>query len=305
MNINQFECFISLAQYLNFTKASRAMHITQPAFSRYISNLEEELGIILFYRDKRSVTLTEAGKVFLEEVKKMIHHLNNGIINAKQVQSGKSCTLKVGFIGPFASCFLPKLLENIQKNHPNIGLKISEYSHSNLIEAIRNNELDVAFTASFQLDSIADVTWKTIYEDCYHVVLHRDHPLAYKDTVNLQELSREPCVFMNPKDWFQGYKRVENICLKHGFSPIVVSEEQYITSVMTLVECKVGYAILPKVFKVLAPPGVRFIKIEKFNELSEEVIAWKKSNANPSLHVFIDELEKLIPYIKQVYDKLN
>ncbi|MBV7276430.1 LysR family transcriptional regulator [Clostridium sp. PL3] len=304
MNVNQFECFVSLAQYLNFTKASRAMHITQPAFSRYISNLEDELGIILFYRNKRSVELTEAGKVFLEEVKKMLHHLNNGIINAKQVQNRKSQTLKVGFIGPFASYFLPKLLTNIRNTHPNVGLKISEYSHSNLIESIRNNEVDVAFTASFQLESIADITWKTIYEDCYNVVLHREHPLACNDTVNLKDLSREPCIFMNSKEWSQGYKRVENICLKHGFSPIVVSEEQYITSVMTLVECRVGYAILPKVFQILASPELRFIKIEKFNEVSEEVIAWKKNNSNPCIPIFIDEVEKMIPYIRQVYDNL-
>ncbi|WP_411682163.1 LysR family transcriptional regulator [Clostridium thailandense] len=121
MNINQFECFVSLAQYLNFTKASRVMHITQPAFSRYISNLEDELGIVLFHRNKRSVVLTEAGKVFLEDVKRMLRHLNNGIINAKQVQNRKSQILKIGFIGPFASYFLPKLLDNIRNTHPNIG----------------------------------------------------------------------------------------------------------------------------------------------------------------------------------------
>jgi len=299
MNINQLECFISLAETLNFTKASRLMYITQPLFSRQISSLEEELEVTLFYRNKRSVILTDSGKVFLEEAKEIIHHYNNGIIRARQVENGKEGSIKIGFLGPAARPFLPKLVKKIRTKYPNIALKFSEYSHSSITEAIRENEVDVAFTVLEALQSIENLTWKLIYDDCLCVALHKEHHLARNKTINLKDLAKEPFVSMNRKDWGQGYNRVEKICLEHGFSPVIVAEERYLSSLLTLVECEVGYGIVPKSFQKVASKDLSFINIEKFTEPDKVVVAWKNNNNNPFISQFIEEVESLIPYIKE------
>lgn len=299
MNIKQLECFISLAETLSFTKASRQMYITQPSFSRHISSLEDELGIVLFYRNKRAVMLTDAGKVFLEEAKKVIYHYNNGIIRARQVERGKEGRIKIGFLGPAARPFLPKLVKNFRTKYPNIALELSEYSHSSITEAIIGDEVDVAFTVLVALNSIEDLEWKHIYDDCLCVVLHREHHLANKGSINLKDLAKEPFVSMNRKDWGQGYNRVEKICLEYGFSPIIVSEERYLSSLLTLVECEVGYGIVPKSFQKVASKDLRFINIEKLNESDKVVAAWKKYNNNPFMPQLIEEVEKLIPYIQE------
>lgn len=300
MNINQLECFISLAETLSFTKSARQMYITQPSFSRHISSLEEELEVTLFFRNKRAVMLTDSGKVFLEEAKKIIYHYNNGILRVRQVENGKEGSIKIGFLGPAARPFLPKLIKKIRNKYPSISLKFSEYSHSSITEAIRNNEIDIAFTVLVALQSIEDLVWKYIYNDCLCVVLHKEHYLANKDTIDLKELANEPFVSMDRKDWRQGYNRVEKICLEHGFSPVIVAEERYLSSLLTLVECEVGYGIVPRCFQKVASKDLSFINIEKFNEPDEVVVAWKKSNNNMFIPMFIEEVEKFIPYINEI-----
>ncbi|MBS4024073.1 MAG: LysR family transcriptional regulator [Clostridia bacterium] len=293
MDIKQLECFVSLANTLNFTKSSTLMYISQPAFSRHITKLEEELGTVLFHRDKRSVTLTPFGEVFLEEAEKMIMHYNNGITLAKQAESGLFGSLKIGFHNFTLDEFLPSLITSFRSSFPNIGLILNGYSHSELSEAIRNGKVDFVYTASNELPRISGITSKIIAKHSFCAVMHQDHPLAANTRINAADLKNEPFILMDRKESAQGHNINMQICLNHGFSPLVVSYARFVTTVLVLIDCKVGISILPNSFKNLASPRIRFVPLENIDSF-REIVAWKKDNPNPCMPYFIDELQKVL-----------
>jgi DNA-binding transcriptional LysR family regulator len=299
MDLKQLECFVSLANTLNFTKSSALMYISQPALSRHITKLEEELGTILFHRDKRSVTLTPFGQAFLEEAEKIIMHYNNGITLAKQAESGLFGSLKIGFHNFTLDDFLPSLITSFRSNYPDIGLILSGYSHSELSEAIRNGKVDFVYTASNELPRISGITSKIIAKHSFCAVMHHNHPLAAKASINAGDLKNEPFILMDRKESAQGYNIITQICLNHGFSPIVVSYARFVTTVLVLIECQAGISILPSSFKNLASAKVCFVPLENVDSF-REIVAWKKDNPNPCMPFFIDQLYKVLSSADQV-----
>jgi DNA-binding transcriptional LysR family regulator len=291
VTINQIEFFVSLAKFLNFTKASRAMHITQPAFSRQISNMEEELGIVLFQRNKRSVQLSVAGNAFIREAEKVLIHYNKGIVMAQQAKAGQLGSINIGFLESLAKLFLPDFISNFRDNNPDIHLKFDEFDHTSLAESLRNYEVDIAFTTSEGINLISNITWKSIFVDYHCVVMHRDHPLASNDSINITSLANESFILMNPRNSDQGNNASIQMCLDHGFYPKVVSEASFINSLLFLVDCKEGIAFLPKHLQYMASPNIRFIKLENCTTPIEVIAAWKRNNSNPCLRRFIDEIE--------------
>src|SRR5690349_13671033 len=99
MELRQLHYFVAVAEELNFSRAAERLRITQPPLSLQIQNLEKELGFPLFYRNNRQVELTDAGKLFLDEVRKIFDHLDRAVQNAKRTHHGKLGTLNVGFVG--------------------------------------------------------------------------------------------------------------------------------------------------------------------------------------------------------------
>ncbi|MBP2654606.1 MAG: LysR family transcriptional regulator [Firmicutes bacterium] len=294
MTIYQLELFVTLAHALNFTKASRLMHITQPAFSRHISSLEEELGIILFDRNKRSVELTAPGKVFLSETKKLLRHYNKGIMLAQQANTGQSGNLSLGFLESTSSFFMPNFIRGFHDTYPKIHLKFDEFNHIDLNEALSTNEVDVAFTTATGIDLIPHIAKKLLFEDYHYIAMHRDHPLASKDSINLSLLEKEPFVIMHPHHSDQGYYFAMQICITHGFTPMIAAEARFINSLLFLIDCKIGIGLLPKHLQHFASPNLRFIPIENHTDPIEVVVAWKNNNSNPCLVHFIKELENYL-----------
>ncbi|MCH5138876.1 LysR family transcriptional regulator [Clostridiaceae bacterium UIB06] len=292
MNTHQLECFILLAKSLNFTKASKAMYITQPAYSRIISNLEEDIGAELFTRDKRSVKLTAAGKTFLEEAEKMMYHYNNSIIKVRQSKEGYLGSLKIGFLEASLHGFLPGFINFFRKKYPNISLVMADNRHTALLNELYNDKVDIAFTNTAGLIETNDLVFKTVYEDYYCAVLPLDHPNANNNTIELLNLRDEHFILMNRNASAQSNNRITNICLSHGFIPKVVANANTVTALLTLVSCGMGISVLLHSLEYLAQDNIKFLRIERNNDPIQVVAAYKKANNNPCTPIFIKALDE-------------
>lgn len=124
--------------------------------------------------------------------------------------------------------------------------------------------------------------------------MHQDHPLAERKSINIEELAQESFVMLERQESSQGFDLLLAACANHGFSPNVVNQASRIEAVLMMVDAEFGITMLPKYFQSYWPPSLRFIDIEG-DDLKVDILAsWKKMNQNPSLSLFIEELEMLL-----------
>ena len=142
MNIQQLKNIVALSEKLNFTRAAEEMNIVQPAFSRQIKQLEEEIGVRLFDRNKRNVSLTVAGSFFIDESKKILNQLNKAVLETAKIDKGESGEIRIGFTHSALQTTLPKLLKSIRKYLPDLKIVLKEINNQDHYSALLNDELD-------------------------------------------------------------------------------------------------------------------------------------------------------------------
>ncbi|SCY96349.1 LysR family transcriptional regulator [Alkaliphilus peptidifermentans] len=293
MDIRQLRYFISVAEHLSFTEASKQLFVAQSAVSQQIADLEKKIGVQLFIRNKRSVRLTNAGTVLFKEAVNLVNKTEEAIEKTRQADLGIVGNLKVGFIGYTEKNFLPYLIRHFRRNYPKVELQLNQLNHGMLIEGLKNGELDIGFTLFFGVDNIGGLESKHIFTETISIVMHCDHPLANEDSINLSRLSDENFIALNRHESPQGYNKTLLMCANSGFSPNIVSEPKLIQTVLLLVDSGMGIAILPNSLKLQASSSLHFIDIEGERAKDELVVAWKKSNTNPSIPLFLDEVESV------------
>ena len=292
MNIYDIECFVTLANMLNFTKAAEFMNITQPAFSRHIFSMENELNATLFLRNKRSVILTETGRAFLEESKHILDHYYHGLSKVDKVIKGVIGSIKIGILSEQFHPMLSESICNFRFSYPDINVEILEYTNSAMISALQNNEIDIAFTISPGISIISDIIWKSNMTFEQAVVLPRNHPLASKSCITVLDLKDEDFIFFDTDEFSYVNEITQQICLENNLNPRIIKRASSINSLMTLVECGTGISIVPYHFKDLYLHKVNFIKLTGQLKTVERVFAWRKCNFNPCLPIFLQELMK-------------
>jgi len=293
MNIYQLEAFITLAQVLNYTKASQILHTTQPNLSKMIVNLEQEIGVQLLMRNKRDVHLTPAGRAYYEDVKNILAMHDKALIRAKHTQEGVEGIIDVGFLGTALPGYLPRIINRFRVAHPNIALNLVDYTFTTLIDAIKEEKIDVALTLDRELDNISKLEKKFIFSDCMCLVVHKDHPMAELASVHMNQLDAESFVMMDPKVSMLDFEMVSSMCQAHNFSPHVVTESNTLQNVMIMVECKVGVTILAKHMQQYASRYLRFVPIVGFENFFKIICAWRRG-INPSVGKLIEVIDKCL-----------
>ncbi|MEH7414915.1 LysR family transcriptional regulator [Neobacillus drentensis] len=291
MDLRPLRYFISVAEHLNFTEASKQLYVAQPAVSQQIAYLEKKIGVKLFHRTKHSVQLTEAGTVFLKEAREIIKRLDASFVNARQAEEGLIGTINIGLLSVPVREFLPPLIRKFRKKYPKVNIRLNYYHLGQIIEKLKSDELDIAFTLSLGLQSIGGLEYKTLWTQPHCIILHQDHPLADRTNINIEELVEEPFVMLEREESPPGFDLLLAACANHGFSPNLVNTASQIDAVLMMVDAGIGITILPKYLQLYASPSLRFISIEGDDFKVDVLASWKKKNTNPSLPLFIEELE--------------
>jgi DNA-binding transcriptional LysR family regulator len=293
MEIRQLRYFISVAEQLNFTEAAKRLFVAQPSVSQQIASLERSMDVKLFIRDKHSVKLTPAGKVFLNDAIEIVNKSEEALKRAKKAAIGEVGQLSIGFLNAPVKNFLPDLVKEFRKKYRYIQINLNHYQTGQIVEKLKNDEVDIAFTMSFIPQDLTEWESITLFSQPYCVFMNQEHHLAGKESVSIYDLEQEPFVMLDRKESPQGYDHLFRLFTKHGFLPNIVVQAERIETVLMFVEAGLGIAVLPKHLKVYANPSLRFVEIEEWNHTVDIVVAWKKTNPNPSITLFLDELENI------------
>lgn len=266
MDVQSLRYFVEVARRGGFTRASEALHVTQPAVSKMIKALEEELGTPLLLRERRQVTLTQAGRLVLERAQGVLDSMRVIEEEVVQLTSLRRGRLRLGLPPIVGVTYFPQLLAEFHRAHPGIVLEIREEGSHNIEKLVLDRDLDVGAVV-LPTDEEAFGTLPFV-SDALGVVLHPGHPLAGRRSLPLRDLRDSHFVFYRPDYALHGH--ILDACRRSGFTPEVVSESSHWDFIVELVAANIGVALLPQtICRQLDERRVRSIP------MSDPLIPWK------------------------------
>lgn len=297
MELRHLRYFAAVAQYLNYSEASRRLHVAQPAISQTILDLEDELGAKLLLRTKRSVQLTAAGIAFLREAEEILRRGNEARRLAQRAARGEVGSLGIGFFGTAAAPFLPSLVQSYRRKFPNVELQLYELNPDQQLAAFDDGRIDLGFTRPLPPDRRAEFEEEVVYTDQLVVALPETHPLARQKVIRLTRLAAEPFVQFHRRGAPGLFDEVTACCCRAGFSPRIVNEPNFMATVMTLVESGLGISLIPRCVRSLNRAHVVIRSIVPKSSQIPLCAVWRKSEHNPMLAAFLDILRVAKPQI--------
>ncbi len=298
MELRHLRYFAAVAQYLNYSEASRRLHVAQPAISQTILDLEDELSVKLLLRTKRTVQLTAAGTAFLREAQEILRRATEAQRLAQRAARGEVGILGIGFFGTASGPILPSLVDTYRLKFPDVELRLFELDPDQQLAAFDEGRIDLGFTRTLPSDRRAEFEQEEVYNDQLAIALPAKHPLAKQKVIRLKSLACEPFVQFNRKGAPGLFDEVIATCRRTGFSPRIVNEPNFMATVMTLVESGLGVSLIPRCVRSLNRTHVVIRPITPKSGRIPLCVAWRKSANNPALAAFLDVLRAAIPLIR-------
>ncbi|WP_430473504.1 LysR family transcriptional regulator [Thalassospira lucentensis] len=245
MEIKLLKTFVTVARLKGFSAAARELNTVQPAISRQISDLEEELGVDLFWRSTRAVRLTSAGAVLLREAQEILAHEERVRSTLRRVGDGHVGRLRVGFISSATQAFLPDLIQRFRKHYPGVQVMLLEMTARQQLEAMAQDQIDVAFSRSLPTSAKDTTRSIEIYADQLAAFIPDSHALTKRSGVSLGELAEDPFILFQ-RDGAPGlFDVILSTCLEAGFSPDIVHQPNSMQAVLIGVASGLGVSVAP------------------------------------------------------------
>ena len=285
MEFRHLTTFVSVATYLHFGYAAKALGIAQPHVSRLVQQLEDELGVRLFYRNKRNVRLTETGELFLDEAKSLLRNAELARQRVQQSAEGKRGRLTVSLVQSAMLGVLPKILNRFHAEFPDVTLSALELSAIREVDALRDRLTDVVFTHPPVSNSDIYMSL-SLEEEPLWVVLPKHHPFARREHIDLTDLADEAWVMFPRDDGTDIYDRIIALCQKVGYSPKIVQEARSVQMRVGLVAAGFGVHLVQESWQTMPHPGVVYRPVHPTDTIGLSCY-WRKIDANPVLKRFL------------------
>ena len=287
MNTRALQCFVILAEELNFSRAAERLHIAQPALSQQIRSLEERLGTQLIDRTRRPLHLTEAGQYFWTEARQILSTLEQATLGAAEIGRGKRGWLAIGFTRSSMYSILPPALKAFHHEYPNVELKLFEMLTDEQTDALRDLRIHIGIGR--QPLPIAGCTTIALLRERLVVALALDHPLAKRKSVRVADLADTPLITYPAHQNAQFKRSVLSLYRDAGVTPFVAHQAYEIQTAIALVSAGLGVTFVGEsvsrhgradvVFRHLTGPGA--------SHWSTLAATYRSSDQSPHLRAFL------------------
>ena len=208
MELRHLRYFLAVGEALNFTRAAARLRVAQPALSRQIQDLEDEIGVDLLRRGSRGVMLTPEGRLFLEEVRELLKRTDESVEKVHALVRGEYSEVHVGYRDTSMVEMLPPALAALQKAAPGVKVLLHELSFDELIAGLRNATLELAIILQPTGEQIAGIEFESLHTYPYCVVLTAGHPFARLKSVALEKVAAEPLISLRRQDYREYLNRI-------------------------------------------------------------------------------------------------
>lgn len=242
MELAQLRYFVTIAETSSFTEAARRLHVSQPALSYQIKQLEHELGVRLFDRTSRKVSLSSDGRTFLPLARGVLSKADEAAKVMEDRLGVETGEVALGTIPTVGTHVVPHVLATFRRHFPGVKIGILEKGSVELETAVLDGAIDVAIASGLTRPEALAV--QPLVEEDLVLVVPLDHPLAFRPSVSLRELGNEQ--FILPGDSFTLSAQVVEACRHAGFAPSVAYHSGTLASVLSFVSHELGVAIVPR-----------------------------------------------------------
>jgi DNA-binding transcriptional LysR family regulator len=292
MELRHLRYFVSVAEALSFTRAAETLHTAQPSLTRQIKDLEEELGVRLLNRTKQQVTLTDEGRSFLPDAKRILALTAETIGSVRRLHSGEVRALNVGYVSNVFFDFLPRTLASLHKSFPAVSVNLFDISCGEQFRALEDGKLDLGFVGLHAPIALRGLEFRTIASYKTLVALPQDNPLAGKTTVDLKALASMFFIGMSEAS-YPGYRGwLTKTCEAAGFTPKVLQDVDLERTMIHAVAAGLGVAFVPEQLKRLEHDNVVFRSLSP-KVGTEGCVAWRSENPSAALKAYVKIVEQM------------
>ncbi len=291
VELKHLTSFVAVADQLSFVRAAVQLHISQPALTGQIQKLEEELGVQLLARNRRTVKLTDVGTIFLEEARATLARARQAADRAQKAARGEFGRLKIAFVSSAALEIVPGIVIEFRKQHPEVALDLINIQTANQVEGLLEKTLDIGFVRLPLSNDQLSIT--IIHREKFVVILPKEHRLAKEKQLRAAQLREEPFVAYGRR-WAPGFfDSVMQICNREGFSPNIVQETGEMYTAIALVGAGAGIAILPQSVVRAQSRNIVMKPLSKSTEHSEIALATRAGNNSSLVESFVSVARKV------------
>ena len=261
MELRHLRYFVAVAEEENVTRAAARLHVSQPPLSRQIRDLEGELGIALFEHKAKSVRLTEAGRVFLNEARAVLSRAIEAVQVAKAVGEGKAGEIHVGYAPSLTVEILPRALRNFQESNPGVRVQLHDLSTQAMLQGLQEGKLHVALMIQVSKSALDRIRFEELERYAVCAAMHPAHPLARAKKVALQKIANERLIAYTLVDYPEYHAWLLEVFEPMKRSPVIAEEHDSSTSLIASVEAGRGVALVQQGFNCLAGPRLKVCPI--------------------------------------------
>lgn len=290
MDLRHLRYFVVLAEELHVTRAAERLGIRQPPLSIQIKQVEHEVGAPLFRRLSRGVELTEIGRTFLIDAKRVLALMEQAVTTAQSRARGQIGALRVGFGGAtYLPPEVPAAILRYREHYPDVALTPIQSNTPALITALQSGETDVAFIRP-PCDLGPDLCLEPFLVEEMVAVLPTHHRLGGRRPVDLKHLAGETFILF-PREVGPGlHDSIIGACRLAGFSPHLGQAASQIVSAVPMVSAGFGVSVVPRSVMTLDVPGVSYCRLKNRTLTAPISFAWRKADRSPTLAHFIRSL---------------
>lgn len=261
MEIKTLKSFVAVATCKNFSAAARELNTVQPAISRHITDLEDELGVRLFWRNTREVKITPAGESLLHDAKDILANEVAARQKAQRAALGKTGRLRIGYLGPACFTFIPNLVQTYASRYPEVEIELREMTVRQQLEAFDAGLLDVGFSRKLPKSYEKGFSVEDIYVDTLTTVIPSTHSLANLKSIRLGQLESDPFILYSRHEAAGLFDQIIHVFQKEKIVPTITSQPENMQVLLTEVAAGLGVSVVPACIEKLYTKGCVFIPL--------------------------------------------
>jgi DNA-binding transcriptional LysR family regulator len=295
MELRQLRYFVAVGEEQHYGRAAQRLRVAQPALSRQIQNLEEEIDFELFERLPRGVKINAAGKLFLEDARRILQELNDATATAKRIGRGLAGTLKLGYVQSLSwHGIIPESLRHFRKQRPDAELQLKPLSSPEQIAAVQSGGLDAGFI--YSMGKVArDLGQLQVGLVTLVLAIPAGHALTKRKKLRLKDLIDAPFILFPRRASPIFFDHLMAECARCGLkAPRVVQESADESIMLSMVACGIGVAIVSSASQWRHPPGITLSPVTDLNLQLPFVLIWRTDNSSPLLSNFIADVTSVV-----------
>jgi len=292
MELRHIRYFIAVAEELNFRRAAVRLHMAQPPLSVQIQDLERHLGVRLFDRSGRRVSLTREGEVFLLEARQICEQVSRASHAVHQAAAGELGRLRVAGVPYAFKRELPTIIPMFRRENPNILVDLREAGTQDSLDALAAGALDVAFVR--QGDPVEGLEILPLRTGRFEAVLPLGHRLAGAGAIDLADLAPDPFVVTSRRSSPYYHDQTLSALSAAGITPRAVIEATSIQAQLGFVACGMGVSLAPASARSIQPHHVVWLPLKQTVTFIEVAAAWNSGPVPCVLEPFLAIVRKLI-----------